>query len=143
VLPHITPSIGFELADAGLPLADFLDSLRLVATFPDAALLPAHGPVAASAHARVGELLAHHDHRLAQALAALGARTLDAHEVARALTWTRRGTAFTDLDAFNQMLAVNETAAHLDLLVARGLLAEQADDEGIARYTAAEGGAVS
>jgi len=137
VLPHITPSIGFDLADAGLPLGDFLDSLRLVATFPDAALLPAHGPVTASAHARVDELLAHHDRRLAQALAAVGARTLDAHEVARILTWTRRETPFADLDAFNQMLAVSETAAHLDLLVARGLLVEQADDDGVARYAAA------
>jgi glyoxylase-like metal-dependent hydrolase (beta-lactamase superfamily II) len=143
VLPHITPSIGFELADAGLPLGDFLDSLRLVATYPDAALLPAHGPVTASAHARVGELLAHHDHRLAQALAAVGGRTLDAHEVAGMLTWTRRETRFADLDAFNQMLAVSETAAHLDLLVARGLLAEKPDDEGIVRYTAADRAAVS
>ena len=85
VLPHITPSIGFELAEpGGLPLADYLDSLRLMTRYADARLLPAHGPVTDSAHARVGELLAHHDDRLDKSLAALGESTRDAHEVARA-----------------------------------------------------------
>ncbi|WP_210570123.1 MBL fold metallo-hydrolase [Streptomyces sp. GESEQ-4] len=118
VLPHITPSIGFELAEpGGRPLADYLDSLRLMSRYADARLLPAHGPVADSAHTRVAELLAHHDDRLAKSLAALGEDTLDAHAVARGLAWTRREVPFGDLSAFNQMLAVNETAAHLDVLV--------------------------
>ncbi|TLS47029.1 MBL fold metallo-hydrolase [Streptomyces montanus] len=121
VLPHITPSIGFELAEpGGRPLADYLDSLRLMTRYADARLLPAHGPVADSAHSRVGELLAHHDDRLAKSLTALGEDTLDAHAVARKLGWTRRAVPFGELNAFNQMLAVNETAAHLDVLVLRG-----------------------
>ena len=123
VLPRITPSIGFELGrTSGLPLADFLDSLRLVTTYPDATLLPAHGPVGPSVHGRVAELLDHHDQRLAETQAAIGSRRLNAYEVAHRLTWTRRRTRFTDLDDNNQMLAVAETAAHLDLLVSRRLL---------------------
>ncbi|MEU7306163.1 MBL fold metallo-hydrolase [Streptomyces sp. NPDC007206] len=118
VLPHITPSIGFELAEpGGRPLADYLDSLRLMTRFADARLLPAHGPVSDSTHSRVAELLAHHDDRLARTLTALGEDTLDAHAVARKLGWTRRQVPFGELSAFNQMLAVNETAAHLDVLV--------------------------
>jgi glyoxylase-like metal-dependent hydrolase (beta-lactamase superfamily II) len=136
VLPHITPSIGFELADPGLPLGEFLDSLRLVRSFPDAVLLPAHGPAGGGTHARVAELLAHHDHRLDQAMIAIGSRTLDALEVAGLLTWTRREHRLGDLDVFNRMLAVCETAAHLDLLVARGRLAETTDGAGVARYAA-------
>lgn len=121
VLPHITPSIGFELTEAGgRPLADYLDSLRLMTRYADTRLLPAHGPVTDSAHTRVAELLTHHDDRLAKSLAALGEDTLDAHAVARKLGWTRREVPFGDLNAFNQMLAVNETAAHLDVLVLRG-----------------------
>jgi glyoxylase-like metal-dependent hydrolase (beta-lactamase superfamily II) len=138
VLPHITPSIGFELAEPGVPLADYLDSLHLVTTFADADLLPAHGPAGGSAHARVAELLAHHDKRLEATREALGSRTRDAHAVARKLTWTRRAIAFSDLNAFNQMLAVNETAAHLDVLVRRG----QVEVEVVARvreYTAIDG----
>jgi glyoxylase-like metal-dependent hydrolase (beta-lactamase superfamily II) len=136
VLPHITPSIGFELGEPGLPLADYLRSLHLMTAFADARLLPAHGPVAPSTHARVADLLTHHDRRLAATLRAIGAGPLDAYAVAHRLTWTRREVPFTELDDFNQMLAVNETGAHLDVLVARGeAVATQVD--GTLRYSSA------
>ncbi|MBA2812768.1 MBL fold metallo-hydrolase [Streptomyces sp. KM273126] len=135
VLPHITPSIGFELAEpGGRPLADYLDSLRLMTRYADARLLPAHGPVADSAHTRVAELLAHHDDRLAKSLSALGEGTADAHTVARQLGWTRRNVPFGELSAFNQMLAINETAAHLDVLVLRGQVTT-ASVNGVDQYT--------
>ncbi|GAA4330225.1 MBL fold metallo-hydrolase [Streptomyces venetus] len=135
VLPHITPSIGFELSEpGGRPLADYLDSLRLMNRYADARLLPAHGPVSDSTHTRVAELLAHHDDRLARSLTALGEDTLDAHAVARKLGWTRRAVAFGELSAFNQMLAVNETAAHLDVLVLQGR-ASVAFVGGVHQYT--------
>ncbi|MFE2499422.1 MBL fold metallo-hydrolase [Streptomyces scopuliridis] len=135
VLPHITPSIGFELAEpGGHPLADYLDSLRLMTRYADTRLLPAHGPVAESSHTRVAELLTHHDNRLARSLTALGEGTLDAHAVARKLGWTRREVPFGELSAFNQMLAVNETAAHLDVLVLRGRAAV-AFRNGVNQYT--------
>lgn len=120
VLPHITPSVGFEAPPAELPLRDYLASLRLMLGSDDATLLPAHGPVAPSVHHRVRELVAHHTARLDASLAAVcqGART--AYQVAHRLPWTRRGRPFTDLDPFNQMLAVGETAAHLDLLAEQG-----------------------
>ena len=120
VLPHITPSIGFEPVPSPLPLADYLDSLRRVRSLPDTRLLPAHGPVTPSVHTRVDELLEHHAERLAQTAAAVARGAATGYDVARALTWTQRHRAFDDFDPFNQMLAVNETVAHLELLVARG-----------------------
>ena len=134
VLPHITPSIGFELAEPGRPLADYLHSLHLISGFADAELLPAHGPAGGSVHARVAELLAHHDTRLTDTLDVLGSRTRDAHAVARELTWTRREVPFADLSDFNQMLAVNETAAHLDVLAQRGEAAVETA-AGVRKYT--------
>lgn len=122
VLPHITPSIGFEQVPVESALADYLSSLALVRGMPDHAMLPAHGPVRPTTHDRIDELLAHHEDRLAASASAVEAGAATAYEVARALPWTRRATAFDDLDAFNQMLAVNETAAHLDVLVRRGAL---------------------
>ncbi len=120
VLPHITPSIGFEPAPGRLPLASYLTSLRKVRELPDTRLLPAHGPVTGSVHERVDELLAHHALRLGETAAAVASGASTAAEVAAALTWTRRQRPFSDFDPFNQMLAINETAAHLDVLVARG-----------------------
>ncbi|HUK70257.1 MAG TPA: MBL fold metallo-hydrolase [Streptosporangiaceae bacterium] len=120
VLPHITPSIGFEPTPGSLPLRDYLDSLRLVRALPDLRLLPAHGPVAGSVHHRVDELLAHHDARLDATAAAIARAAGTAYETACALTWTRRQRTLGELDPFNQMLAVMETIAHLDLLTLQG-----------------------
>ncbi|PXY17472.1 MBL fold metallo-hydrolase [Prauserella muralis] len=135
VLPHITPSIGFEAALAPFPLRDYLGSLRLVRAMPDARLLAAHGPVTTSVHARVDELLVHHDTRLTAAsrLVARGRNT--AYAVADGLTWTRRERRLIELDPFNQMLAVLETKAHLDLLVLQEQLITE-DIDGITHYRA-------
>ncbi|CAL9408688.1 Hydroxyacylglutathione hydrolase [Actinosynnema sp. ALI-1.44] len=135
VLPHITPSIGFEPARPELPLGDYLDSLRLVRSYPDLRLLPAHGPVTDSSHARVDELLAHHEQRLDATLAAVRSGTGTAFETARKLGWTRRDRRFDELDLFNRVLATGETAAHLDVLVRRGLVRVEAVD-GVDVYAA-------
>jgi glyoxylase-like metal-dependent hydrolase (beta-lactamase superfamily II) len=128
VLPHITPSIGFEPVAARYPLRDYLQSLRLVRGLPDMRLLPAHGPVTQSAHARIDQLLAHHDRRLDQCAAAVAHGAATAYEVARALRWTRRERQLDELDPVNQMLAVIETRAHLELLAAQGRLASSQAD---------------
>lgn len=120
VLPHITPSIGFEPVTFDRPLQTYLDSLRLVRALPDARLLPAHGPVVPRVHPRVDELLAHHSRRLDAAAVLLERGSLTAYEVAEGLRWTRRERRLDELDLFNQMLAVLETAAHLDVLVELG-----------------------
>ena len=44
VLPHITPSIGYEPEVNRRALADYLDSLHLVLAMPDARLLPPWRP---------------------------------------------------------------------------------------------------
>jgi glyoxylase-like metal-dependent hydrolase (beta-lactamase superfamily II) len=134
VLPHITPSIGFQPEPAKLPLGDYLDSLRLVRDYPDMRLLPAHGPVTPSTHTRVDELLAHHEERLAESLAAVRDGAGTAYEAARRLGWTRRHRRYDDLDLFNQTLAAGETAAHLDVLVLRGELSSSTVD-GVTEYS--------
>jgi glyoxylase-like metal-dependent hydrolase (beta-lactamase superfamily II) len=137
VLPHITPSISLEAAPRELPLRDYLESLVLVRQMPDLTLLPAHGPVSPSVHARVDELLEHHDARLRAMLAVLADGPRTAYEVAQAVRWTSRNKALHDLDLMNQMLAIGETLSHLDLLVARGQAALETDGQ-IRHYRPAE-----
>lgn len=134
VLPTITPSIGFEPVLSQNPLGAFLDSLRVVRARPDARLLPAHGPVTESAHARVDELLAFHGKRLDEIEQAVNGGAHDAHAVGGVLRWTRRQHHLSDLDPFNAMLAVFETGTHLDLLVAQGRLRTRLVD-GVRTYT--------
>jgi glyoxylase-like metal-dependent hydrolase (beta-lactamase superfamily II) len=135
VLPHITPSIGFEQVPARSPLGDYLTSLALIRALPDLAMLPAHGPVQPTTHDRVDALVAHHDHRLDVSHDAVAAGATTSYEVATRITWTRRERRFDELDLFNQMLAVNETAAHLDVLVERERLTVQESD-GTRHYAA-------
>lgn len=120
VLPTITPSIGFVFPLPGDPLSDFLASLARVRSLPDLRLLPAHGPVAPSTHTRVDELLAFHEERLGLCAAALDAGPSTAAQVAALLPWTRHHRTYASLDSYNQRLAVFETRAHLEVLVARG-----------------------
>ena len=65
----------------------------------------------------------------------VGQGAATAYEAARALTWTRRERHFDDLDPFNQMMAVMETGAHLDVLVRQGRLLESVAG-GVVRYAA-------
>jgi glyoxylase-like metal-dependent hydrolase (beta-lactamase superfamily II) len=137
VLPTITPSIGFTMPPTPNPLGDFMASLTRVRSLPDLRLLPAHGPVAPSSHARVDGLLAHHELRLDEAHAALADRGSTSLEVARQLGWTRHLRAFDELDVFNQGMAVLETKAHLELLVARGLVTRTETADGVLEFTRA------
>ena len=120
VLSTITPSIGFEPAYVQQPLRDYLESLAKVRALPDLKLLPAHGPVTESAHARIDELVAHHDVRLEQSLKAVGSGARTAWEVAGELPWTRHERRRDELGPFDGVLAAFETLAHLELLALQG-----------------------
>jgi glyoxylase-like metal-dependent hydrolase (beta-lactamase superfamily II) len=138
VLPHITPSIGFQEAPSAHPLREYLQSLSVVRRLPDMRLLPAHGPVSPSTHTRIDELIDHHAQRLGVMADVVAAGPSTAYDVALAIGWTRRQTKLTDLDLMNQMLAVCETVYHLDLLVARQAAVSQSGADGIRRYRLAD-----
>jgi glyoxylase-like metal-dependent hydrolase (beta-lactamase superfamily II) len=142
VLPTITPSIGFEPVPVADPLGDFLSSLAKVRALPDAMLLPAHGAVAPSVHARIDELVDHHGRRLDETEAAVAAGASTAFEAAGRLHWTRRLRRFDELDIFNRMLATTETLAHLDLLAIQGRL-HAASEDGVTLYSTRAGDATA
>ena len=140
VLPHITPSIGLEAFPGESPLKDFLGSLAKVRALPDMKLFGAHGPAAGSTHARIEELVAHHDGRIAEmravVVAAGSQRSVTAADVAAGVGWTRHKRALVDMDRFNQMLAILETRSHLRLLVGTGALVSRVDPSGVVLYQA-------
>lgn len=123
ILPHITPSVGFEPVPPALPLRDFLASLESMLELPDLSVMPAHGPAGFSLHDRSLELLRYHETRLSDMLTVVLAGGRHPLDVARGIGWTRRNTHFDALDPFNRTLALNETVAHLRLLEDRGDLA--------------------
>lgn len=134
VLPHITPSIGFQEAPSAEPLREYLQSLSVVRRLPDMRLLPAHGPVSPSTHARIDELTEHHAQRLRIMADVLSGGERTGHEVALSVAWTSRQRQLGELDLMNQMLAVCETVYHLDLLVAQGTAVSLTGEDGVRRY---------
>jgi glyoxylase-like metal-dependent hydrolase (beta-lactamase superfamily II) len=134
VLPHITPSIGFQEAPSAEPLREYLRSLSVVRQLPDMRLLPAHGPVSPSTHARIDELTEHHAQRLQIMAEVLSGGECTGYDVALSVAWTSRQRKLGELDLMNQMLAVCETVYHLDLLAAQGTAVSQTGEDGVRRY---------
>jgi glyoxylase-like metal-dependent hydrolase (beta-lactamase superfamily II) len=134
VLPHITPSIGFQEAPSAEPLREYLQSLGVVRRLPDMQLLPAHGPVSPSAHRRIDELTEHHAERLSLMADALTGGPCTGYEVALTIGWTRRQLKLPELDLVSQMLAVCETVYHLDLLVAQDVAVSDIGDDDVRRF---------
>jgi glyoxylase-like metal-dependent hydrolase (beta-lactamase superfamily II) len=133
VLSVATPAIGADGVPTENPLADYLASLEKLLARPDSLMLPAHGPVTDSVHARVRELLLHHEDRLDDVLRLVRAGHHTAHAVATALPWTRHQRALADLEVVHQMFAVLEVEAHLHVLHDRGEV-EPAVVDGVRAY---------
>lgn len=136
VLPRITPSIAYEREPSADSLTAYLASLRLVSALPEATLLPAHGEIGGNAARRAKELIVHHHERLTivQNLVANGRDT--AHDIARGMTWTRRGQHLDELEMIHRMTAVLEVAAHLAVLDKQGSI-HRTHSDGVDHYSLA------
>ena len=129
ILPKITPNISVAysepLAD---PLALYLDSLATFEPLPaDTLVLPSHQRPFTGLQARLAGLAAHHEARLADALAACETRGHTAFELLPVL-FRRK------LDTHQTSFAIGESLAHLHHLVARGRIWRDIDAEGQLRF---------
>ncbi|MER6632513.1 MBL fold metallo-hydrolase [Streptomyces sp. NPDC000987] len=131
LLPEITPHIGLyedpddggaparakpSVGDVTDPLGDYLDSLERVGRLAPAEVLPAHQHAFTDASARVRELLAHHEERLA-GLHALLAEPLTPWQLAERMEWNR---PWAQIPYGSRNIAVSEAEAHLRRLVKLG-----------------------
>ena len=111
VLPRITPHIGLPPGSEGDPLGDYQASLRALARYTPAEVLPAHEYRFADLGARLETLLRHHRTRLAEIEHAVAADPgLSTWDVSAVLTWSR---GWDQTLGGARMSAVSETWAHL------------------------------
>jgi glyoxylase-like metal-dependent hydrolase (beta-lactamase superfamily II) len=139
VLPHITPSVGLHVRAASNPLADYLDSLRLIGRLEAELVLPGHGEPFHGLPERTGELIAHHHRRLDEIIGLLSkvpGEALSGYEIAAGMVWSRRRT-WDDLSGFERRMAVTEALAHIELLHARGQVQKDYVEGGITYRIAA------
>ncbi|MCX5197032.1 MBL fold metallo-hydrolase [Streptomyces sp. NBC_00249] len=121
LLPGISPHIGLYEDPSGDrvtdPLGDYLDSLERIGRLGPAEVLPAHQHAFTDAPARVRELLAHHEERLAGLHALLAARPLTPWALAERMEWNR---PWAQIPYGSRNIAVSEAEAHLRRLVKAG-----------------------
>ena len=129
ILPRISPVVGVwpQEPDAE-PLGQFLDSLhRLKVAFPaDCLVLPSHKLPFRGLHHRVDALLAHHQERLVRAREAC-ATPITALQALPTLF--RR-----PLDPLETGFAIGEAVAHLNHLMAQGVVERGENDDGVWLY---------
>ena len=141
VLPHITPSVGLHVQATSNPLADYLDSLRLIGKLEAELVLPGHGEPFPGLPERTGELAR------ASPAAARGSRhpagsgtgrAMSGFELASRMGWSRRST-WDDLTGFERRMAVTEALAHIELLHARGQVEKRFENGEITYFVEPDG----
>lgn len=129
LLPSITPNIGLYPECRPDPLGDYLDSLAAFSRELAYRVLPAHGEPYDGLPARLAQLKAHHDTRLAGAkhrVAHGGSHGVTSYDVLRHF--------FGDaLSPHEVRFALVEVAAHLEYLRLRGFVSRFENDS-IFRY---------
>ena len=131
ILQKISPNISVWPAEPDAdPLHDYIESLDAFRGLPEETLvLPSHGQPFEGLHARIDQLVDHHQDRLERAIDAAGTgRT--AVEIMPAL-FDR------ELDAHQLGFALGEALAHLNYLVNRGSMVRGLDANGVHRYARA------
>lgn len=132
VLPRISTNVSVvDVEPEADPLSLYLDSVKRMLSLPaETLVLPSHGKPFRGLHARVDQLLQHHDERLAEVLQACTAKPCHAAELLE-LMFKRK------LDLHQTTFAMGESVAHLNALWLAGRLRRQLDEDGVYRFSAA------
>jgi glyoxylase-like metal-dependent hydrolase (beta-lactamase superfamily II) len=124
VLPHVSPNIGRHSRGDPDPLRSFLGSLDVVRRTAPRRILPAHGPVIEAPGSRIDELVEHHRKRLDHVFSVTRSTGSTVWDVAGEVFGEQR-------EPLNAWLAFSESLAHLEYLVAEGVLRRAHDDHRI------------
>jgi glyoxylase-like metal-dependent hydrolase (beta-lactamase superfamily II) len=129
VLPRISTNVSvIDIEPEADPLPLYLRSIAAMRTLPaDTLVLPSHGKPFIGLHARIEQLLQHHEDRYAEVLQACSDQPCSAADILPVMF--RR-----PLDLHQTTFAMGEAIAHLHGLAGRGLLQAQAGADGVLRY---------
>jgi len=132
VLPRISTNVSvIDIEPEANPLVLYLDSIKRMKALPaDTLVLPSHGRPFTGLHTRVDQLVAHHDERFADVLAACAREPQHAAGLLSVLF--KR-----PLDLHQTTFAMGESIAHLHALWSGGQLRRRLDADGIYRFALA------
>ena len=124
ILSSITPNItfwGFEQDS----LAQYLDSLRKVATLSIDWLFTGHREIVRDHKTRINQLISHHETRLAETLHILQSGSQSSAQVAARMKWEIRAKSWEDFPKAQKWFATGEAAAHLEYLFNTGKITRE------------------
>lgn len=123
ILGDITPNICIEACMPN-PLSLYFDSLNRIDVLPVKKTLCSHRGEIRDVKVRIGELKAHHRHRLAEVMNILseGGKNphKNAYEVAQFMTWRISCKNWEDFPSEQKWFATGEAISHLNYLVGIG-----------------------
>lgn len=127
ILPTITPNISVNPLSLPNPLGSYLESLSEVRKLAIDLTLPGHDRPFRYVHRRIDAIIAHHEERNREILAAMGEHQETPYHIAVRIPWGNKAR-FDDLPYFHQRMAVFETLAHLEMMVERGKVEKSTRD---------------
>jgi len=132
ILPRISTNVSvIDIEPEADPLPLYLESIKRMQTLPaDTLVLPSHGKPFRGLHTRVDQLLAHHDERFAEVMAACAEAPQSAADILPVM-FKRK------LDLHQTTFAMGEAIAHLNALWLAGKLRRSLDSDGIHRFAVA------
>ncbi len=132
ITPNITAWYGVKNS-----LNNYIESLKKIRTFNIVTALPAHrNTKGINVYERIDQLLVHHEERLKDTENIVKMiPNSTAYEIAAYMKWQMRGKNWDEFPISQRWFAVGETIAHLDYLMAKGIIKCDIGSEGVHRYT--------
>ncbi|MFC2058186.1 MBL fold metallo-hydrolase [Chloroflexota bacterium] len=133
VLPVITPHISCRGDHNENPLAQYIDSLKMVENLDVDIVLPAHEHIFYDLKERVGQILEHHEQRMEAIFDNLGDVPKTGYEIASQVSWMPEekegGLTWDELDPSQRPPASMEALAHLQLMFSEGRVEKVVKDD--------------
>jgi glyoxylase-like metal-dependent hydrolase (beta-lactamase superfamily II) len=123
ILPTITPNIGRHPQSADNPLGMYLESLNEIRRLDVSLVLPGHDEPFTGLVPRIDEIIHHHEQRNREILTAVSSQPRTAFEIAEYMTWGTNAS-WRDLPPLHRRMAIFETIAHLEYMIADGRAAK-------------------
>ena len=120
VLPEVVPNISYHPHSGENPLGDYVKSLGALSDLEVRFVFPGHGSVFSGLGPMIDDIMRFHRDRMNRIQRTMGVETRNAYDVAKSIPWVVNGeeTAYDKLEPIDRRLAVLETLAHLQYLVA-------------------------
>ena len=130
ISPNITTWVSVDDS-----LGDYLNSLRMIDQYDVQTALPGHRGTG-DFHARIADLLEHHEQRLAECLGIVKRKPCQTvYDITGQMSWRIRCSSWEDFPIGQKWFAVGEAASHLRHLETRGLVTADRSCE-VIRYRA-------